>query len=466
MLRNSVKALKPIILVIVLLNENSRSESISTATQHFETTPFWEETSTNDFAHSEASAEDNEDKLCICANNGNGNVSFLDPLLNEFYNWVKSKNYTRSKFSAAFLQVITKEHEILMQSLSRTRSLMESNAFDENKGDLLYLKELRQNLTAEKADIEEELKTFDTNLGNTYRRVGCSGSFVGIVDGKFCRNGQWVYLSGSRVGKAEDIKLEKFRLSRLKLYGQLWNIKSAGGRVAVIEIPQSTGSLETTIKNIKDIQDISFSVNISIILDIPRNKFVETMEHLEKMEAMPGLIGINIALNSESEIDLIHANKIADIRSHFKLLLFSVSIPCSSTYNTTRDCVVRNCADWNCRHSYCLIDSTIYSTDSRIGDACPSPKSSFFLSKNLLKKNFDFIILKHIHPNINIQKLKTELGLPVVFQGIMMSSPDYLQQFSGFLVDEEGSEKSNTLKVIKTVKGEINKLNYEDNLFV
>ncbi|XP_065584992.1 uncharacterized protein LOC136043893 isoform X2 [Artemia franciscana] len=403
-----------------------------------------------------------QDKLCICANNGNGNVSFLDPLLTEFYNWVKSKNTTRSKFSAAFLRVITKEHEILMQSLSRTKSFMESNAFDENKEDLLYLKELRQNLTAEKADIEEELETFDTNLENTYRRIGCSGSFVGIVDGKFCRNGQWIYLSGSRIGKAEDIKLEKFRLSRLKLYGQLWNIKSAGGRVAVIEIPQSTGSLETMVKNIKDIQDISFSVNISIILDIPRNKFVETMEHLEKMEAMPALIGINIALNNESETDLIHTNKIADIRSHFKLLLFSVSIACSSTYNTARDCVIRNCDEWNL-DSWCDNYCSKYIST---GDTCPSPKSNFFLSRNLLKKNFDFIILKHIHPSTNIQKLKTELGLPVVFQGIMMSSPGYLKQFSGFLVDEEGSEKSNTLKVIENVKEEINKLNYEDNLFV
>jgi hypothetical protein len=185
------------------------------------------------------------------------------------------------------------------------------------------------------------------------------------------------------------------------------------------------------------------------------------MDHLKKVESMPGLIGINIALYNESEKDLIHANKMADIRSQFKLLLFSVSITCSSAYSTARDCVVRNCADWN-SNSNCRYCSNYRST----GDICPSPKSSFLFSKNLLKKNFDFIILKHIHPNMNIQKMKTELELPVVFQGIMKSSPGYLKQFSGFLVDEEASEKSNTLKVIKTIKKEINELNYEDNLFV
>ncbi|KAK2713427.1 uncharacterized protein LOC136041056 [Artemia franciscana] len=402
------------------------------------------------FSHSQG-------ELCINLNKVKNNISFFNPLLAEFYQWINAKNETTDKLSAKFLEVIAEEHRLLMNDLKQLNNELKTTSFDKKTDNLLYLRELRRNITMEKGKILKRLDQFEKDLENVNRKIGCSGSSLNIAEGKFCQNDKFVFLIGSRIGTQEDLKPKFFKFSRLKLYGQLWNLKFADGNVAFFEIPDlNDENTEDLIKNIKEIQEVASSVNISVILDIPHAYFEKLEIYsllLKEMQYMSGVTGINVAIKDKSHLDTFTLSKITEMRNKLKLVLFSATFICNNDYISRRDCFLANCTTWEStgnRYGYrdaCYKCLNYHVNNKSCKIHLPSDISDFDIAAN-----FDFLVLRNIDADQGITELVRKFKLPIVYQGLMKPSKTVFPQLMSVIVDHEAQGKSNTLEVIKAIK--------------
>jgi hypothetical protein len=311
----------------------------------------------------------------------------------------------------------------------------------------------------EKGKVLKRLDQFEKDLENVYRKIGCSGSSLNIVEGKFCQNNKFVFLIGARIGTPEDLNPKNFKFSRLKLYGQLWNLKFADGNVAVFEIPDlDNENSKDLIKNIKEIQEVASSVNISVILDIPHAYFRKLDIYsllLKEIQLISGVTGINVAIKDKSDMDAFTLSKIAEMRNKLKLVLFSATFICNNDYISTRDCVLENCTTWestgnrfgyrNRNACYNCLNYHINNKTCKIH--LPSDVSDFDIAAN-----FDFLVLRNLDAEQGITELIRKFQLPIVFQGLMKPSNRIFPQLMSVIVDHEAQGKSNTLEVIKAIK--------------